>query len=310
MKNKVIVVDYGHGGSDPGATNGRLREKDIVLQIGRKITKLLRSQGFTVIETRTGDQTLSLKQRTDIANASGAVLFVSIHVNSFRNDKANGVETFSHPNSNPGAKLTKNIQNELVKTGLFKSNRGVKTANFYVLRNTSMPASLVELGFIKNPHDINVMTNKQDELAQAVTNGILAYLGEGKMSTSSTKRGWLKESDIWYYYQSGKKHKGWIKLNDLWYYLNSRGELQTGWFQVKTGGPFYYADGGGRMQTGWLKDGGRWFYLFDSGRMATGLHKIDDKYYFFNLGGRMTEDQFFTLYADKSGEVYYKSPDK
>lgn len=174
-----VFLDYGHGGSDPGAIGNGVREKDLTLQIGKKVARLLRNSKQTVVESRTTDRYLSLAQRTRLANNSKADLFVSIHINSFTRATAHGVETFSHTGSKNGAKLAKAIQDELVKTGLFRSNRGVKTANFYVIRNTTMPAALTELGFISNKEDVKIMTTKQDELAKAIADGILKYLGKG-----------------------------------------------------------------------------------------------------------------------------------
>lgn len=174
---KKIVMDYGHGGNDPGAIGNGLREKDLTLSIGKKITAILKQHGVTVVETRNADKTVSLKARTDLANKEKVDMFASIHINSFTQASANGVETFSYPGSTNGAKLAKSIQDELVKAKLFKNNRGTKTANFHVLRETSMPAALTELGFITNKDDVAVLKSKQDELALAVAKGILNYLG-------------------------------------------------------------------------------------------------------------------------------------
>lgn len=307
-----IYIDPGHGGHDGGASGSGLREKDWVLEVSLELARILKQAGHSVKLSRSTDNFIGLTARTNEANRWGADIFISIHFNA---GGGFGWEDFIFDGnvSNNTRKLQNSIH-DAIKPVLSKhgmKNRGKKRANFAVLRQSRMPAILLEGGFV-DTSDVNILkkASYKKDVAVGIANGVQKYFGLSKVSTSSSKNGWKKESDIWYYYKDGKKHKGWIKLNNLWYYLNSKGELQTGWFQVKTGGPFYYADGGGRMQTGWLKDGGRWFYLFDSGRMATGLHKIDDKYYFFNLGGRMTVDQFFTLYADKSGEVYYKNPDK
>lgn len=183
-----IFLDYGHGGSDPGAIGNGIREKDLTLQIGLKVAKILRGAKQTVVESRTTDKYLSLAQRTQLANKSKADVFVSIHINSFTKATANGVETFNHTGSANGAKLAKAIQDELVKAGLFRANRGVKTANFYVIKNTTMPAALTELGFISNKEDVKVMTTKQDQLAQAVANGILKYLGQATVKPTTPSK--------------------------------------------------------------------------------------------------------------------------
>lgn len=174
---KKAIIDYGHGGNDPGGSGNGLREKDLTLSIGKKISKILKDHGVRVVETRTSDKTVSLNSRTNLANREKADIFVSIHVNAFTSASAHGVETFNYPGSANGAKLAKSIQDELVKAKLFKNNRGTKTANFHVLRETSMPAALTELGFITNKDDVAVLKSKQDELALAVAKGILKYLG-------------------------------------------------------------------------------------------------------------------------------------
>jgi len=186
---KKAIIDYGHGGNDPGGSGNGLREKDLTLSIGKKISKILKDHGVRVVETRTSDKTVSLNSRTNLANREKADIFVSIHVNAFTSASAHGVETFNYPGSANGAKLAKSIQDEIVKAKLFKNSRGTKTANFHVLRATNMPAALVELGFITNKDDASILKSKQGDIALAVAKGILAYLGisYNKPSTSPNK---------------------------------------------------------------------------------------------------------------------------
>lgn len=172
-----VYLDYGHGGSDPGALGNGLKEKDLTLSIGRVVAKTLRDHGVTVYESRTSDKTLSLDARTNDANKKKSDILVSIHINSFSVSSASGVETFSYPGSKNGALLAKLIQEELVHAKLFNVNRGVKTANFHMLRVSNMPGALTELGFISNTSDVAVLRTKQTEVATSVSKGILRYLG-------------------------------------------------------------------------------------------------------------------------------------
>lgn len=174
---KKVWLDFGHGGKDPGAIGNGLREKDITLSVGLKVGKELERHGIKVGYSRKNDKTISLNDRAKLANNFGANVFVSIHTNAFGDSKAQGVETFSYPTSKSGARLAKNIQDEVIKAKLYHRNRGLKTANFAVLRQTKMTASLIEMAFITNKQDANLLKTKQNEFAIAITKGILNHLG-------------------------------------------------------------------------------------------------------------------------------------
>lgn len=172
-----IYIDAGHGGKDPGAIGNGLKEKDITLSVALKVATILQRHKISVVQSRTTDTFLSLTERTNKANKANANIFVSIHANAFGNNQAQGVETFSYPNSRNGARLSKYIQDNILAAKLYTKNRGTKTANFAVLRQTKMPAALVEMGFITNSQDADLLKNKQNEFAQAIAKGILQYLG-------------------------------------------------------------------------------------------------------------------------------------
>jgi N-acetylmuramoyl-L-alanine amidase len=145
-----ICVDPGHGGGDPGGVGCGLEEEDVVLDTSLRLRTLLLDAGFEVVMTRTTDVAVSLDGRTDFANAQGANRFVSIHANAFGDASANGTETFCHTNaSSTSTDLRNKIQADLI-AALGLRNRGAKTADFFVLRNTQMPATLSELGFVTN----------------------------------------------------------------------------------------------------------------------------------------------------------------
>ena len=171
---KKVFLDPGHGGNDSGAIGvNNLYEKDIVLQVAKKVEELLKRQGLEVKLSRDVDKTLALKDRTDMANSWKADCYVSIHCNAF-NGNAKGLETYSL-NENT-SNLASNIHSELLNTKAYTVNRGTKTANFYVLRYSSMRACLVEMAFIDNVEDINMLTQRQDDLATGIAKGICKYL--------------------------------------------------------------------------------------------------------------------------------------
>ena len=174
---KKVFLDAGHGGKDPGALGNGLREKDIVLSISLKVGEVLKRHNVEVFYSRTTDVFIELIERANKANKLGVDVFVSLHCNSFSDEQAQGLETFSHPSSKNGTALAKCIQDSVLKDKLYTKNRGIKTANFSVLRNTKMTAALVELGFISNKEDSEILKNKQNKLAESVAKGILNFLG-------------------------------------------------------------------------------------------------------------------------------------
>ncbi|MDU5083012.1 N-acetylmuramoyl-L-alanine amidase [uncultured Tissierella sp.] len=172
-----VFLDAGHGGKDPGALGNGLQEKDIALSVTLKVGNILANHGVTVGYSRTTDVFLELADRATRANNFGANVFVSVHCNAFSDISAKGVETYSYPRSTTGANLSKSIQNSIIASGAYTVNRGTKTADFAVLRLTNMPAALVELAFITNAQDADILRNRQNDLAVAVSKGILNYLG-------------------------------------------------------------------------------------------------------------------------------------
>lgn len=171
-----VCLDFGHGGKDSGAVGNGVVEKDIVLDIGIKVSKILRQQGVEVINTRVSDVFVELDQRAYEANKANADIFVSLHCNSSPSSQAQGIEVFSYPTSIKGKELSQSILDSMIKNKLYTKNRGLKTANFAVLRLTRMPSALVEMGFITNTEDLKILINKQDELALALAKGMLDYL--------------------------------------------------------------------------------------------------------------------------------------
>lgn len=179
VSKKKVCIDAGHGGTDPGAVgrNGAL-EKDIALQIALQVKAELQRCGIEVVMTRTVDKHVSLSERAVVANKVGADAFVSVHCNSADNAAAKGTETYAFSKSSKGYPLAKSIHKELIAvTGTV--DRGLKTKNYAVLRETGMAAALVELGFISNEQEEKLLINKswQKKVAEAIAKGIVQYLG-------------------------------------------------------------------------------------------------------------------------------------
>ena len=173
---KTICIDPGHGGKDPGACAGGVCEKDIALDVALKTGVLLTD--YEIIYTRTEDVYVGLSQRARIANAAEADLFISIHCNSAPNASTNGMEVYVHTSRGADSTRTAHaIYDRLLPASGLKG-RGVKANNYAVLRETKMPAVLVELGFISNPSDRAKLTNFawQDDAAQAIADGIVEAL--------------------------------------------------------------------------------------------------------------------------------------
>lgn len=176
-----IVLDAGHGGSDPGAIGPTgVQEKKVALAITLKVGNILVKNGVETIYTRKTDTTLSLQERTVISNKANPDYFLSIHANAFTNPTASGIETWYFAGSADGQKLAEAVQAELIKeTG--KYDRGIKTSSgFYVLKNTNSAAILVETSFISNPAEEILLNSDayQNKLARAISTGILKCLGK------------------------------------------------------------------------------------------------------------------------------------
>lgn len=183
-----------HGGKDPGAVGQKgTKEKDITLKIAVTVAALLQQTSIATKLTRTSDIFVDLDDRAKIANSFNANYFVSIHCNSAADRSANGIETYCYEFGGEGEKLAVAVQKELISaTGL--RDRGVKAANFAVLRETAMPAILVELCFISNPAEEALLNNPafQTKCAKAIVDGILKYLGISTVKPTAKKE---KEED-------------------------------------------------------------------------------------------------------------------
>lgn len=190
LAGKIVVIDPGHGKHDSGAKapDKSVFEKDLTLAIGNQVAKELTAHGATVVQTRTTDTFIELKERAEIANRNGAEFFVSVHINSNRvSDSTSGTITFYHGGSVTGQLLADCIQNEIKKIdrmpsiGVWSDAR-IYSTGFAVLRYSRMPAVLLELGFINHAKDRKRMQERDyhEAVARAVVKGIRVFLGDAK----------------------------------------------------------------------------------------------------------------------------------
>lgn len=171
-----LCFDYGHGGEDPGAIYSSRKESNEVLSLGRAVAAEVRRHGVIVDETRTSDVTVSLNNRSSFENRNTYDYFISFHRNAFEPEKAKGVETYTYLNGGAKSKgLAQRIQTSLVALGFV--DRGVKEANYHVLRETKAPAVLVEIGFIDNSGDNALFNSKRNEIIKALVKAILEQIG-------------------------------------------------------------------------------------------------------------------------------------
>lgn len=179
MPQFLVCLDPGHSGPlEPGAVNNKLHitEAQLTVEIAEAAGAALEAAGIAVLYTRRGEvENDLLDWRTTLANDAAADLFVSIHINSYSNPLAAGVETYHYPGSIAGYDLAAAIQQQLASMQ-YSNDRGVKSADFYVLRHSFMPAALVECGFLSNFIDAGFMTVHQHEIGCAIAQGIINYL--------------------------------------------------------------------------------------------------------------------------------------
>ena len=174
----TVVIDPGHGGRDPGAIGiAGLKEVQVVLPIAQEVTRILQAKGVNVVMTRNRDQYVSLQGRVNIADRARGKIFVSIHANaiSMSRPDVNGVETFYYQT---GKRLAQSIHSSIHRR-IRIGDRGVRRARFYVLRKSSMPASLVEVGFVTGRWDSPRLRQPafRKQMADAIAAGILNHLG-------------------------------------------------------------------------------------------------------------------------------------
>ncbi|MFA5014542.1 MAG: N-acetylmuramoyl-L-alanine amidase, partial [Actinomycetota bacterium] len=183
----VVFIDPGHGGRDPGAVANGLNEKDANIAIASRLKSKLEAGGFTVIMRRSGDQYHTLDEIVNMANNSGADIFISIHNNASVSASANGTETYWCANGVNGSNQFASLVQSRLLSQIGRANRGVKTADFRVIKNTIMPAALVECSFVSNPTEAALLKTAdfQEKCATGLFNAINEF-SKGINKTTGT----------------------------------------------------------------------------------------------------------------------------
>ncbi len=182
----VIVIDAGHGGSDPGAvgknSSGKVvaEESKINLAIALLVGEKLQSSGIEVVYTRDDDTYVKLQERSELANAIECDLFVSIHCNSIENSSIKGTQVYYHPASEIGTKLAENIYDKMVDMTGLSPKQTQNGSHLYVIRTTVSPAVLVETAFISNESDRKYLLSSsgQETIAEAIYQGIMKTIAK------------------------------------------------------------------------------------------------------------------------------------
>lgn len=171
---RTVIIDAGHGGHDNGGQWGKVYEKHLALDTAARLELKLKALGYQTVMTRRSDTFISLPQRVSIANRYSNAIFVSIHYNYTWKQQVSGIETFY--NCNASKTLAQHVQNGMINRTR-TVDRNAKYARFYVIRNTNLPAILVEGGFVSNAAERNRMKSGwfRDAVAQGVVDGIQRY---------------------------------------------------------------------------------------------------------------------------------------
>ncbi|WP_394141257.1 N-acetylmuramoyl-L-alanine amidase [Cytobacillus oceanisediminis] len=180
LKDRIIVVDAGHGAQDPGAAKNGIYEKNIVLQVSKRVGEKLKAAGANVILTRETDKFLTLDERVKFTQSVYGELFVSVHVNAAGSTAAKGSEVFYDTSNNMNGAESKTLAWEIQKQLVAQADmydRGIKDSGFYVIKYNQIPAVLVELGFLTNSEDRQKLTSSTylEKYAEAIYQGIKNY---------------------------------------------------------------------------------------------------------------------------------------
>lgn len=192
----VIVVDPGHGGEDPGKVGiNDVLEKDLNLQIAKKVKKLLEEAGIKIVMTRTNDKVPDAKkedlnQRVQLINETKPTLALCIHQNSYPDEKIKGAQVFYHTIT-PEAEDVATIVQEQLRTVDPTNTRQIKENDtYFMLKNCQVPTIIVECGFLTNPEEAAKLTQEeyQDQIAQAISEGVVKWLSGGAEGEADTEK--------------------------------------------------------------------------------------------------------------------------
>ncbi len=189
LKGKIIALDAGHGGSDTGAIGPTgVTEKGVTLRVAKALQKLLQAEGAKVLMTRTEDVEVSpkkanasdveeLQARCDVGNDGNADIFISMHMDSFTNSSPSGTTGYYYSKGSKASQRLAQYVSEGVVAALGTGNRGNKSCNFYVVKHTDMPATLVEMAFISNDKEERLMNSEAgiQRAAEGILNGLRRF---------------------------------------------------------------------------------------------------------------------------------------
>lgn len=188
LSGRIVGIDPGHGGYDPGVIRGEIQEKDIVLQIGLFLREYLQQGGAWVVMTRDKDmdfletlagpkKRLDMKNRLKIIEEAGVEVLISIHANGMNDPRWRGAQVFYQAEKEEGKLLAEAIQDELRRV-VKNTDRQVKSGDFFMLRESSINGALVEVGFLSNPEEARLLTQPeyQKKIAWAIYLGVIKYL--------------------------------------------------------------------------------------------------------------------------------------
>lgn len=281
-----IFLDPGHGGTDSGAVYKNRFEKEDNLRMAKAVGALLQNEGFEVAYSRTSDVYDTPEQKADKANAAKANaakadLMVSFHRNS-SSSAANGTEVLIYDLGGKKEEIANSLSKKYGKIGF--NNRGIKVRpNLVVLNRTSMPAILLELGFIDSDKDNELFDKYFTDIAYQTMLGILEYFGKVPKQVEGSGPAWIsKDGRLWYRHADGSFTKNdWEKVGEKWYFFDKDGWIVNGWMKWKD----------------------EWYYLKPvSGEMAVGFLIVDGKTYYFQENGMMlTKARLFT--PDEKGAL-------
>ena len=183
---KIIIIDAGHGGTDPGSVKQGIQEKDINLQIALQLQKRLEAKGYKVVMTRDDDTAISLKNRAKLANQAKGDLLISIHQNSFRDASVHGIEVFYTPGKGTyDDRLANCIQEALISYTQAKDRHVREITNLLIIRESNMSACLIESAYLSNDTERELIQTKdyQDKVVTGIIEGIENFLNEQAKSS-------------------------------------------------------------------------------------------------------------------------------
>ena len=156
---KTVLIDISHGGKDPGAINKEgIKEKDLSLDYASYINTELTKHKLNILQTRTEDEFISLFDRVQTAKSKNIDVVVSIHFNTSKDPSASGIKTYFKPECEKSLKLDRLFHSKVQSTGLMKDNGG-DPVGFYVLKNSPVPAIMIDIGYLTNEEDLKLIRN-------------------------------------------------------------------------------------------------------------------------------------------------------